>query len=219
MASIDFYTFGTPNGRKVEILIEELQIPHRKLIIDIEKGQQKLPSFLALNPNGKIPVIVDHSTGRTIFESCAILLYLADKYGSLGPADDAERLEMQQWLFFQVGHIGPMIGQYWHFTKFADTHIPEAIARYGKECTRLLSVLESHLSTRPYVNREYSISDIAIWPWIDAAVELLGFSLDPFPNLKSWHSRISARPAVKNPSLHNSEADKTSLPVASADRS
>lgn len=196
MRPIDFYTFDTPNGRKVEILIEELQIPHRKHVIDIEKGEQKSSDFLAKNPNGKIPVIVDHSANRTMFESCAILLYLADKHGQLGPASEDERLEMQQWLFFQVGHIGPMIGQFWHFSKFADEKIPSAIARYEKECNRLFGVLNDRLSSREYINDKYSITDIATWPWIDAAYTQLGFSLQPFPHLKAWHSLISTRPAV-----------------------
>jgi GST-like protein len=197
MALIDFYTFGTPNGRKVAIMLEELRLPYRTNIIDIERGDQKSPEFLRMNPNGKIPVIVDHETNRTIFESCAILLYLAGKHGQFGPSNDDERLETLKWLFFQVGHIGPMIGQLWHFAKFANEQVPSAIARYEKECNRLFSVLDERLAGRDYINDRYGISDIATWPWIDAGKERLGLALDRFQHLKRWYVAISERPAVK----------------------
>lgn len=197
MNVVEFYTYGTPNGRKVAIMIEELNIPHRTHLIDIESGQQKSAEFLAKNPNGKIPVIVDHATNKTIFESCAILLYLAERHGQFGPENDDERIEMLKWLFFQVGHVGPMIGQLWHFLKFADEKLPSAISRYEKECYRLFSVLDSRLSARDYINDRYSVSDIATWPWIDAGKTELGLSLDSFPHLRAWHSRIEQRPAVR----------------------
>lgn len=197
MPPIEFYTFGTPNGRKVAIMLEELELSYRTNIIDIERGEQKKPDFLRKNPNGKIPVIVDHATNKTIFESCAILLYLAERHGRFGPSNDDERLETLKWLFFQVGHIGPMIGQLWHFAKFANERIPSAIARYDNECNRLFSVLDERLADRDYINDRYGISDIATWPWIDAGNEQLGLALDRFPRLSRWHAAISERPAVQ----------------------
>lgn len=196
MTPIEFYTFATPNGRKVAIMLEELELPYEIHIIDIERGEQKSPEFLRKNPNGKIPVIVDHATNRTIFESCAILLYLADRYRPIFCSETDDQLEMLQWLFFQVGHVGPMIGQLWHFTEFASERIPSAISRYERECYRLFSVLDDRLATRSYINNRYSISDIATWPWIDAANRQLGLSFDRFPHLKRWHAVISQRPAV-----------------------
>lgn len=196
MTSIAFYTFGTPNGRKVAIMLEELELPYETHIIDIERGEQKSPDFLRKNPNGKIPVIVDRETNKTVFESCAILLYLADKYGPHFSSNESERMNLLQWLFFQVGHIGPMIGQLWHFTEFASEQIPSAISRYEKECYRLFSVLDDRLAMRDYINDCYSVSDIATWPWIDAGSNRLGLSLDRFPHLKRWYAAISERPAV-----------------------
>ncbi|UGV29193.1 glutathione S-transferase family protein [Rhodopseudomonas boonkerdii] len=196
MIPIDFYTFATPNGRKVAIMLEELELSYESHIIDIERGEQKSPEFLRKNPNGKIPVVVDHATNKTIFESCAILLYLAETYGPSFAMHEDERLELLQWLFFQVGHIGPMIGQLWHFKEFASEQIPSAISRYEKECYRLFSVLDDRLVARDYINGRYSISDIATWPWIDAANSQLGLSFEQFPHLKRWHAAISERPAV-----------------------
>jgi GST-like protein len=197
MVLIEFYTFATPNGRKVAIILEELQLSYRTHIVDIEHGDQKSPDFLQKNPNGKIPVIVDHTTNKTIFESCAILIYLTEKHGQFGHSNEDERLEIMKWLFFQAAHVGPMIGQFWHFTKFAEERVPSAISRYERECYRLFSVLNERLADRAYINDRYGVSDIATWPWIDAASEELGLALDRFPHLRKWHSSIAERPAVK----------------------
>src|SRR5437016_3280889 len=196
MAPIEFYTFDTPNGRKISILLEELNIPYRKHVIDIERGEQNSREFLALSPNGKIPVIVDPMSGDVVFESCVILLYLADRFGRLGPSTEDERLKMQQWLFFQASQVGPMIGQLWHFLRFCDQDVPVAIERYRKESNRLFGVLERRLSNQDHVVGNFSIVDIALWPWIDAGVEKLDLSLASFPNLARWHLTISQRPSI-----------------------
>lgn len=191
---IELYTHNTPNGHKISICLEELELPYSVKVVDVRQGEQFKDEFLALNPNAKIPVIFDHETGQTIFESCAILLYLADKTGRLIPSGQA-RWEAIEWLFFQAASIGPMLGQRAHFAFFAPEKIPYAIERYTKETERLYGVLEGRLKERKYICDEYSIVDIAHWGWIYTA-KRMGFSLDPFPSLSAWHDRIAERPAV-----------------------
>jgi len=198
---IVLYTWSTPNGRKVSILLEELGLPYEVRPIDITQRAQFAPEFLALNPNAKIPVIVDPEgpDGRPIvvFESGAILIYLADKVGRLLPRDVRSRTEVMQWLMFQMGGIGPMLGQAHHFLKFAPEPVPYAVERYRNEARRLYGVLERHLDSRDWVaGDDYSIADVAIYPWI-ARHEWQQIDLADFPGVRAWFERIGARPAVQ----------------------
>lgn len=198
---ITLYTWSTPNGRKVSIALEELGLPYEVRPIDITRNEQFSPDFLALNPNNKIPVIVDNEgpEGRpiTVIESGAILLYLAGKAGKLLPADLRSRLEAIQWLMFQMGSVGPMLGQAHHFLRFAPEVIPYAIDRYSKEATRIYGVLNTRLSTHEWLGGEnYSIADIACFPWI-ARHDWQGIDLKRFPALKRWFEQVGARPAVR----------------------
>jgi len=197
MNPIDFYTYQTPNGHKVSIMLEETGLPYTVHVVDIEKGDQHLPQFLALNPNNKIPVIVDPDRNRTVVESGAILFYLADRSGVLTPEGADEGSRTLQWTLFQAAHVGPMIGQLWHFKVFAAEKLPYAIERYERETARLLNVLEGELARRSYlVGDRYGIADIMTWPWINALPKL-GVSLDGNRHLKRWHAEIAARPAVQ----------------------
>lgn len=194
-AAIELYTYATPNGRKVSIMLEETGLPYDVHVIDIERGDQRSPEFRALSPNGKIPVIVDRANQRTVFESGAILSYLAGKSGRFNPPTAEARIETLQWLFFQVGHIGPMLGQLWYFKVSAAEKIPLAIERYQRETLRLFGVLDERLRDREYLVGDYGIADIASWPWLDSFPEL-GLTLDQHPNLRRWHKDIAKRPAV-----------------------
>ena len=197
MTPIDLYTYQTPNGHKASIMLEEAGLPYAVTVIDIEAGEQHRPSFLALNPNNKIPVIVDHDHDRTIFESGAILLYLAERSGVLQPNGPLALSKTLQWSFFQAAHVGPMIGQLWHFKVFAKEKLPYAIERYERETARILRVLDGELALRPYlVGASYGIADIMVWPWINALPKL-GVTLADTPHLERWHETIAARPAVQ----------------------
>ena len=193
---IDLYTFTTPNGRKASIMLEEIEFAYTVHTIDITKGQQFTPEFVAINPNSKIPAIVDRDTGITIFESGAILIYLAEKTGKLMPTDMEERFQVLSWLMLQMGSIGPMFGQLNHFKKFAPDKIPYAIERYEKETLRLYSVLDKQLEERDYICGDYSIADIATYPWV-AIYEWQGLTLGSHPNLKRWVEAMQQRPAVQ----------------------
>ncbi len=198
---IVLYTWSTPNGRKVSILLEELGLPYEVRPVDITQRAQFAPEFLALNPNGKIPVIVDpegpDGLPIVVFESGAILIYLAEKAGRLLPRDLRSRTEVMQWLMFQMGGVGPMLGQAHHFLKFAPEPVPYAVERYRNEARRLYGVLERHLASRDWVaGDDYSIADIAIYPWI-ARHEWQQITLDDFPVVKAWFERVGARPAVQ----------------------
>src|SRR5258708_21894640 len=170
LAMIDLYTWGTPNGRKVSIMLEETGLPYRVHKVDISKNEQFKPEFLALNPNSKIPAIVDQEGpgGKPLplFESGAILIYLAEKTGKLLPTDPAARYTVLQWLMFQMGGVGPMFGQVHHFLRAAPEPVPYAIERYGKETRRLYGVLDVQLGKAAYLAGEYSIADIATYPWV-----------------------------------------------------
>ncbi len=192
---IDLYTHNTPNGYKISICLDELDIPYTVKVVDVRQGEQFNDEFLALNPNAKVPVIVDHDTGITVFESCAILLYLADKAGRLVPSSGRARWEAIQWLFFQAASIGPTFGQRAHFALFAPQKIPYAIERYTKESERLYGILEGRLKERKFICDQYSIVDIAHFGWVYTA-QRMGFSFEQFPNLVAWHDRIATRPAV-----------------------
>ena len=197
MTPIQLYTYGTPNGHKVSIMLEEVGLPYEVRVVDIEQGDQRSPDFLALNSNGKIPVIVDPDRGRTVVESGAILPYLAERSGRLLPATEEERLATSQWTLFQAAHVGPMMGQLWHFKVFAEERLPYAIGRYEREVARILGVLDGELARRPYLAGDrYGIADVMTWTWVHAHPEL-GLSLDAYPSLRRWHDAIAGRPAVR----------------------
>jgi GSH-dependent disulfide-bond oxidoreductase len=197
---IDLYTWGTPNGRKVSIMLEEVGLPYTVHKIDIGKGDQFKPEFVAINPNSKIPAIVDTDgpDGRpmTVFESGAILIYLAEKTGKLMPAAPRPRSEVLQWLMFQMGGVGPMFGQNHHFRRFAPEKIPYGIERYGKETERLYGVMDARLGTVAHLAGDYSIADIATYPWVSRH-DFQEIDLGRFPNVKRWFDGLSARPAVQ----------------------
>ena len=194
---IELYTSPTPNGYKASIMLEEIGEPYTVHAIDLAKGEQKTPEFLAMNPNGRIPVIVDHDNDEfVVFESGAILIYLADKSGQLLPGEQKARSRVLQWLMFQMGGIGPMMGQANVFYRYFPEKIPAAIDRYQHEGRRLLGVLDAQLAGREFICDEYSIADIATWPWIRLAGNL-GIKLKNFPHLLAWVQRIEARPAVQ----------------------
>lgn len=198
MTPIQLYTYQTPNGHKASIMLEETGLPYDVHVVDIEKGDQLRPAFLALNPNNKIPVIVDPDRGRTVFESGAILLYLADRSGVLKPRDGIEAGHTLQWLLFQAAHVGPTLGQLWNFKIFAAEKLPQVIDRFERETTRVMRVLDGQLGSKPYlVGDLFGIADVMTWPWINAAVTKLGVDITPYPNLARWFADIDARPAVQ----------------------
>ncbi|HEX8820483.1 MAG TPA: glutathione S-transferase N-terminal domain-containing protein [Archangium sp.] len=198
---IDLYTFTSPNGRKVSIALEELGLPYTARFVDITKGEQFKPGFLALNPNNKVPAIVDHEGpgGQpfTVFESGAILLYLAEKTGKLLPADVRGRTEAVQWLMFQMSGVGPMLGQLTHFQRYAKEKLPYAIERYTKESERLLGVLDKHLGPHEYLAREYSLADIAMYPWLVIGQQFFPELFTSVANVREYMNRVGARPAVQ----------------------
>ncbi len=197
---IELYTWGTPNGKKVSIMLEEVGLPYSVHPVNIHKDEQFAPDFLKISPNNKIPAIVDPDGpgGKplSLFETGAILFYLAEKTGQLMPADPVGRYEVMQWLMFQMGGIGPMFGQANHFRKFAKEEVPYGIKRYTDEAHRLYHVLDKRLGEAPYMAGDYSIADIATYPWV-ARYDWHGIELDEVPNVKRWFETISARPAVE----------------------
>lgn len=193
---IDLYTFTTPNGRKASIMLEEVELPYNVHIIDITKNDQFTPEYVAINPNSKIPAIVDQDTEITVFESGAILIYLAEKTRKLLPNDQKQRFQVLEWLMLQMGSVGPMFGQLNHFKKFAPEKIPYAIERYEKETLRLYGVLDKQLTSNEFLCGDYSIADIATYPWV-AVYEFQGLTLDHHPNLKRWVETMQQRPAVQ----------------------
>ena len=193
---IDLYTFTTPNGRKASVMLEEVQLPYNVHKIDITKNDQFTPEYVAINPNSKIPAIVDQDTGITVFESGAILIYLAEKTGKLLPTNQKGRFEVLEWLMLQMGGVGPMSGQLNHFKRFAPEKIPYAIQRYEKETLRLYGVLDKQLANREFICGDYSIADIATYPWI-AIYQFQELTLDNHPHLKRWVETMQQRPAVQ----------------------
>lgn len=193
---IELYTAGTPNGKKVSIMLEELGLPYNVHPINIGKLEQKEEWYLKINPNGRIPAIVDTDNGNfPVFESGAILIYLAEKTGKFLSKDPKERSIAIQWLMFQMGGVGPMQGQANHFIKFAPEKVPYAIKRYFDETKRLYSVLERRLSESEYLaGNEVSIADISTWPWVKGR-SYIELSLDEFPKLKAWEEKLGQRPA------------------------
>ena len=197
---IDLYTWTTPNGRKISIMLEELGLPYRVHAINIGKDDQFKPEYIKINPNSKIPSIVDPDgpDGKPIamMESGAILVYLADKSGKFLAKNGRARYDALQWLMFQMGGVGPMFGQTHHFLRAAKEQVPYAIERYGKETRRLYGVLNDHLKDHAYLAGEYSIADIATYPWVSRH-EWHKVDLSDFPHVKRWFDAISARPAVQ----------------------
>jgi len=197
---IDFYYWPTPNGWKVAIMLEECGLDYRMIPVDIRRGEQFAPEFLAISPNNRMPAIVDHDDPdgpMPVFESGAILLHLAERTGRFMPSDRPGRKETLEWLFWQVGNLGPMAGQLSHFVNYAPEPVPYAHRRYAEEYNRCLGVLERWLDERAYVLGEaYSIADMAAWPWVLIA-KPLGQPLDDFPNVARWRQAIKERPAVQ----------------------
>jgi GST-like protein len=197
---IDLYYWTTPNGHKITMFLEETGLPYRIVPVNINTGAQFDPAFLAIAPNNRIPAIVDHDPREggaplSVFESGAILLYLAEKTGRLLPPDLRGRVEVLQWLFWQVAGLGPMAGQNHHFSRYAPEPIPYAIERYLKETNRLYGVLNKRLADRAFVAGEYSVADVAAYPWV-VPHERQGQKLEDFPHLKRWFQAIHDRPAT-----------------------
>jgi GST-like protein len=193
---IDLYTWTTPNGRKVSIMLEEIGLPYTSHPIDISKDEQFKPEFLKISPNNRIPAIVDRDNGYHLMESGAIMMYLAEKTGKLMPKDPDKRYRVTEWLMWQMGGIGPMLGQVHHFVKYNKGKAPYAEERYLKEAHRLYGVLDRRLAGREYVADDYSIADIAIWPWI-SRFEWQTIDLGQYANVKRWYVAIANRPAVQ----------------------
>ena len=196
---IDFYYWPTPNGWKVSIMLEELGIDYKLIPLNISKGEQFSDDFLKISPNNRMPAIVDHETEGapvTVFESGAILIYLAEKFGRFMPTDALKKKEVLEWLFWQVGNQGPMAGQLSHFVNYAEGEHAYSLERYAKEYHRCLGVLDRRLQARDYIVDDYSIADIICWPWVLIA-KPLGQSLEEFPHLSRWRNEIKQRPAVQ----------------------
>jgi len=198
---IDVYFWPTPNGKKVSIFLEEAGLPYNVVPVNIGEGDQFDPEFLEISPNNKMPAIVDpdgpDGEPMSFFESGAILIYLADKTGQFLPQGIRERYEVLQWMMFQMGHVGPMLGQAHHFRKYSPEEVPYAIKRYTDEAARLYGVIDTRLSEEEYIaGGEYSIVDMAIYPWL-VSHEDQGQSLDDYPDLKRWYGQIEGRPAVQ----------------------
>lgn len=194
---IDLYTWSTPNGRKISIMLEECGLPYEVHDIDIGRGDQFSPEFLKISPNNKIPAIVDRDNRWSVFESGAILVYLGEKTGRFVPADPKKRLQTLEWLMFQMGGVGPMLGQAHHFLKFNPGKAPYAEERYHRETERLYAVMDRRLGESAYLACEaYTIADIATWPWV-SRFEWQRIDLGRFPNVLRWYLDIAARPAVQ----------------------
>ena len=215
---IDIYYWQTPNGRKITILLEELAVPYKVIPVNIGRGDQFKPEFLAISPNNRMPAIVDHAPADggppiSVFESGAILLYLADKTGKLIPSDVRGRNDVVQWLMWQMAGVGPMFGQASHFLMYAKEKIPYAIDRYVNEVKRLIGVLDKQLVGREFVAGAYSIADIAIYPWVRSAMErgVTGSDAASYPQTARWLAAISARPAVERAYALHTEMVSTGL--------
>jgi GST-like protein len=196
---IDLHFYPSPNGLKISIMLEECGLPYRIVEVNILRGEQFKPEFLRIAPNNRIPAIVDQDAEGgplSIFESGAILQYLAEKSGQFLPVESRARFDVLQWLFWQVGGLGPMAGQAHHFRAFAPEQVPYGIKRYTDECNRLYGVLDRRLADREFVAGEYSIADMACWPWI-VFHERQGQALESFPNVQRWFDAVRARPAVR----------------------
>jgi GST-like protein len=192
---IDLYYWPTPNGHKISIMLEDCGLEYEIKPVDIGAGDQFAPEFLAISPNNRMPAIVDTETGVSVFEGGAILIYLAEKAGKFLPTESTGRFETLQWLFWQAGGLGPMAGQLSHFVNYTKEDVPYARRRYADEYDRLLAVMDVRLRDREFLAGDYSIADIASFPWV-MPYRRLGNDLDKFPNLRRWFDLIKARPAV-----------------------
>jgi|EP01034_Spumella_vulgaris_P032570 glutathione S-transferase/GST-like protein len=210
---IDLYTAATPNGHKISIALEELALPYEMHVLDLAANVQKEPWFLAINPNGRIPAIVDRAAGDfAVFESGAILVYLAEKTGRLMPSDAKARSQVLQWLMFQMGGVGPMMGQANVFHRYFPEKIQAAIDRYQGESKRLFRVLDGHLAQHEYLAGDYSIADIANWAWVRTH-SWSGVDVDGLPHLQRWLALVGERPAVRRGiQLPPSKLDRTASP-------
>ena len=193
---IDLYTWTTPNGRKASIMLEECGLEYKAHAIDITKGEQHAPDFLKIAPNNRIPAIVDNDTGIAMMETGAIMLYLAEKTGKLLPSETKARWKAIEWLMWQMGGLGPMLGQVHHFVKYNKGKSEYSEERYSSEARRLYKVLNTQLEGRDYIAGEYSLADIACWPWI-SRFEWQEIDLAEFPNVKRWYVDIAGRDAVQ----------------------
>ena len=193
---IDLYTWTTPNGRKVSIALEEMGLPYTVHPVDIGKDEQFKPEFLKISPNNRIPAIVDRDNGLSLMESGAILQYLGDKSGKLLPKSGEKRWKVLEWLNWQMGGPGPMLGQVHHFVKYNPGKAPYAEERFSKEAQRLYKVLNTQLEGKDFICGDYSIADIISWPWV-SRFEWQGVDLNTFPNVKRWYTTVAARPAVQ----------------------
>lgn len=195
---LTLYTADTPNGQKICIFLREAGLDHEQITLDLSSGDQRAPAFLTLNPNGKIPVLIDHETGMTLAESGAILTYLASRHGCFWSTDAHEQAVINQWLYFQVGSIGPMLGQLWWFRHGSKTGNTEALQRYTKETHRLYGVVDRQLEAHPYLAGDrYTIADIAAFPWLRTYHEL-DIDPAPYPNVRRWLDQIETRNAVRD---------------------
>ena len=193
---IDFYTWTTPNGRKVSILLEELDADYKAHAIDIGKGEQHAPAFLAISPNNKIPAIHDHDTGMSIMESAAIMIYLAEKHDKFLPSSGRGRTDVLQWLMWQMGGLGPMLGQVHQFVHHNKGVSAYAEERFTKEAKRLYGVLDTQLRDNEFIAGDYSIADMACWPWI-SRYEWQEMDLSKYPHIQRWYKQLLAREAVQ----------------------
>jgi len=201
---IDLYTWTTPNGRKISTMLEESVLPYRVIPVDIGNQEQFTPEFLAICPNNKIPAIVDNEAAggkKSLFESGAILIYLAEKTGRFLPATEPERSEVLQWLMYQMSHVGPILGQVNHFVNRAEEKIPYAIQRFTEEALRIIGVLNMGLNEREFLAGDYSIADMATYPWVKAAWEpfkaMMPDQVGKLARVEAWLERMGARPAVE----------------------
>ena len=212
---IDFYFWPTPNGRKVSVMFEETKLPYALKPLNITRGEQFEPEFLAINPNNRIPAIVDPDgpggEPLALFESGAILEYLAQKSGMFVPKDERSRWITKQWLMFQMGNIGPMWGQHGHFVIYAQEEVPYAIDRYRKEILRLTDVMNLRLRDAEYLAGDYGIADIATYPWV-STYERRDLPIDEFPHVKRWIEAIAARPAVQRGMTWMDDRDRRDAP-------
>ena len=214
---IDLYYWTTPNGHKITLFLEEVGIPYTIHPVNLGRGDQFKPEFLAISPNNRIPAIVDQDPGDggapvSVFESGAILLYLAEKTGKFLPRDLRGRIAVLEWLFWQVGGLGPMAGQNHHFKQYAPEKLSYAIERYVNETNRLYAVLNKRLEDRAFVTGEYSIADMASYPWI-VPYENQGQKLTDFPHLERWFEAIRARPATQRAYAKAAEINRAPIPV------
>jgi GST-like protein len=195
---IELHSWPTPNGWKISIALEEMELPYQAHWVNIGRGEQFAPGFLAISPNNRIPAIVDRSVAPplSVFETGAILVYLAEKTGRFLPTEARARAEVLQWLFWQVGGLGPMLGQHGHFKLYAKEKLPYAIQRYEDEALRLYGVLDRRLADREYVAGDYSIADMACWPWI-VTHKAQGIDLAELPNVRRWYDALKLRPALQ----------------------